>query len=162
MNRAGSRSRRAWHRPRYDNSVSKQVASRASFFGEWFRTGDIGVLDAEGFLTLTDRKKDMIISGGENIASSEVERVIYGLAQVSEAAVIGLADERWGERVVAVVVLKPGASLTAEALTAHCRVHLAGFKVPKQLIVRDALPRNPSGKVLKRTLRDELAGSGAT
>ena len=131
----------------------------ASFFGEWFRTGDIGVLDAEGFLTLTDRKKDMIISGGENIASSEVERVLYGLAEVSEAAVIGLADERWGERVVAVVVLKPGASLTTEALTAHCRVHLAGFKVPKQLIVRDALPRNPSGKVLKRTLRDELAGS---
>lgn len=132
----------------------------ASFFGEWFRTGDIGVLDAEEFLTLTDRKKDMIISGGENIASSEVERVLYGLAQVSEAAVIGLPDERWGERVVAVVVLKPGASLAAETLSAHCRAHLAGFKVPRQLVVREALPRNPSGKVLKRALRDELAGSG--
>ncbi len=131
----------------------------ACFFGEWFRSGDIGVLDAEGFLTLTDRKKDMIISGGENIASSEVERVLYGLAQVSEAAVIGLPDERWGERVVAVVVLKPGASLSGEALSAHCRAYLAGFKVPKQLIVRETLPRNPSGKVLKRVLRDELAAS---
>ena len=132
----------------------------ASFFGDWFRTGDIGVLDGEEFLTLTDRKKDMIISGGENIASSEVERVLYGLAQVSEAAVIGLPDERWGERVVAVVVLRPGAQLSAENLAAHCRGHLAGFKVPKQLVVREALPRNPSGKVLKRTLRDELAGGG--
>jgi len=132
----------------------------ASFFGDWFRTGDIGVLDGEEFLTLTDRKKDMIISGGENIASSEVERVLYGLAQVSEAAVIGLPDERWGERVVAVVVLKPGSQLSAENLAAHCRSHLAGFKVPKQLVVREALPRNPSGKVLKRTLRDELAGGG--
>ena len=132
----------------------------ASFFGEWFRTGDIGVLDADEFLTLTDRKKDMIISGGENIASSEVERVLYGLEQVSEAAVIGLPDERWGERVVAVVVLRPGASLAAEALSAHCRAHLAGFKVPRQLVVRETLPRNPSGKVLKRALRDELAGSG--
>ena len=132
----------------------------ASFFGEWFRTGDIGVLDADQFLTLTDRKKDMIISGGENIASSEVERVLYGLEQVSEAAVIGLPDARWGERVVAVVVLRPGASLAAEALSAHCRAHLAGFKVPRQLVVRETLPRNPSGKVLKRALRDELAGSG--
>ena len=132
----------------------------ASFFGDWFRTGDIGVLDGEEFLTLTDRKKDMIISGGENIASSEVERVLYGLAQVSEAAVIGLPDERWGERVVAVVVLKPGSQLSAENLAAHCRSHLAGFKVPKQLVVREALPRNPSGKVLKRTLRDELAAGG--
>ena len=132
----------------------------ASFFGDWFRTGDIGVLDGEEFLTLTDRKKDMIISGGENIASSEVERVLYGLAQVSEAAVIGLPDERWGERVVAVVVLKPGSQLSAENLAAHCRSHLAGFNVPKQLVVREALPRNPSGKVLKRTLRDELAGGG--
>ena len=132
----------------------------ASFFGDWFRTGDVGYLDREGFLYLTDRKKDMIISGGENIASSEVERVVYGLAQVSEAAVIGLPDEKWGERVVAVVVAKPGAALTLEQLAAHCRAQLAGFKVPKQLILRDVLPRNPSGKVLKRVLRDELSGKG--
>lgn len=129
----------------------------ASFFGDWFRTGDVGYLDNDGFLFLTDRKKDMIISGGENIASSEVERVIYQLAQVSEAAVIGLPDEKWGERVVAVVVLKTGAKLSGEELDRHCRAHLGGFKVPKELIIREALPRNPSGKVLKRVLREQLA-----
>jgi fatty-acyl-CoA synthase len=128
----------------------------ASFFGDWFRTGDIGHLDAEGFLYLTDRKKDMIISGGENIASSEVERVLYQLPQVAEAAAIGLPDAQWGERVTAVVVLQPGATLTLEQLRAHCEGRLGGFKTPKRLVLREALPRNPSGKVLKRVLRDEL------
>jgi fatty-acyl-CoA synthase len=132
--------------------------TRASFFGDWFRSGDIGHMDAEGFLYLTDRKKDMIISGGENIASSEVERVIYQLTEVREVAVIGLPDERWGERPVAVVVLNAGAALELAALTAHCRANLAGFKVPKDLIIREQLPRNPSGKILKRVLRAELAG----
>jgi fatty-acyl-CoA synthase len=132
--------------------------TEASFFGDWFRTGDIGLLDEEGFLYLTDRKKDMIISGGENIASSEVERVLYQLPEVEEAAVIGLPDERWGECVTAVVVLKAGARLSFEALRAHCEGKLGGFKTPKRLIVRDALPRNPSGKVLKRVLRQEIAG----
>jgi fatty-acyl-CoA synthase len=100
----------------------------------------------------------MIISGGENIASSEVERVVYQMPQVREAAVIGFPDEKWGERPVAVVVLNPGHSLDYETLARHCRAQLAGFKVPKQLIVREDLPRNPSGKVLKRVLRIELAG----
>jgi len=128
----------------------------ATFFGDWFRTGDIGYLDGDGFLYLTDRKKDMIISGGENIASSEVERVIYELPQVQEAAVIGLPDERWGERPVAIVVLTEGTRLELSDLADHCRTRLAGYKVPKQLIVRDSLPRNPSGKILKRILRAEL------
>jgi len=128
----------------------------ASFHGDWFRTGDVGYLDAEGFLYLTDRVKDMIISGGENIASSEVERVVYQMPQVREAAIIGVPDEKWGERPVAVVVLNTGYSLDYETLAEHCRAHLAGFKVPKQLILRGELPRNPSGKVLKRLLRDEL------
>jgi len=130
--------------------------SAAAFFGDWFRTGDIGYLDEDGFLYLTDRKKDMIISGGENIASSEVERVIYELPQVREVAVIGVPDERWGEKPVAVVVLGDGAALELSDLADHCRTRLAGFKVPKQLIIRDSLPRNPSGKVLKRVLRAEL------
>lgn len=134
----------------------------ASFYGDWFRTGDIGHLDAEGFLFLTDRKKDMIISGGENIASSEVERVLYQLPQVLEAAAVGLPDERWGERVVAVVVLREGTALSLEALQAHCKGQLGGFKCPKQLVLRDTLPRLPSGKVLKRVLRAELtAGTAA-
>jgi len=131
--------------------------TRASFFGDWFRTGDVGHLDREGFLYLTDRKKDMIISGGENIASSEVERVVYDLPQVQDAAVIGVPDERWGERPVAVVVLRPGQALSLEALQEHCRRKLAGFKVPKELVVRSELPRNPSGKILKRVLRETIA-----
>jgi fatty-acyl-CoA synthase len=133
--------------------------TKASFFGEWFRTGDIGHLDGEGFLYLTDRKKDMIISGGENIASSEVERVVYELPQVQDAAVIGVADEHWGERLVAVVVLKPDQALSLQVLQEHCRRKLAGFKVPKDLIVRAELPRNPSGKILKRLLREAIAAS---
>jgi fatty-acyl-CoA synthase len=128
----------------------------AAFFGDWFRTGDVGYLDKEGFLYLTDRKKDMIISGGENIASSEVERVIYELPQVREVAVIGMPDQRWGEKPVAIVVLGDSATLSFSDLTDHCRARLGGFKVPKQLIIRDSLPRNPSGKVLKRVLRAEL------
>jgi fatty-acyl-CoA synthase len=130
--------------------------TKAAFFGDWFRTGDIGYLDDEGFLFLTDRKKDMIISGGENIASSEIERVIYDLPQVREVAVIGLPDERWGEKPVAIVVLADDATLGMPELSDHCRARLGGFKVPRQLIIRDSLPRNPSGKVLKRVLRAEL------
>lgn len=129
----------------------------ASFHDSWFRTGDVGYLDAEGFLYLTDRKKDMVISGGENIASSEVERVLYEHPGIEEAAVVGLPDERWGERVVAVVVLRPGATLDLAGLQAHCAGRLGGFKTPRQLVVRHELPRNPSGKILKRVLREELA-----
>ncbi|MCA1395892.1 AMP-binding protein [Bradyrhizobium sp. BRP56] len=128
----------------------------SAFFGDWFRTGDVGYLDDDGFLYLTDRKKDMIISGGENIASSEVERVIYEMPEVREVAVIGLPDARWGEKPVAIVVLADDARLDLAGLTDHCRTRLAGFKVPRQLVIRDSLPRNPSGKVLKRVLRAEL------
>ncbi|WP_026437535.1 long-chain-fatty-acid--CoA ligase [Acidovorax sp. JHL-9] len=136
------------------------VKTAATFHADgWLRTGDLGYLDADGFLFLTDRMKDMIISGGENIASSEVERVLYQMTEVAEAAVIGLPDEQWGERVVAVVVVKEGAQLDYQILQAHCRRHLAGFKVPKQLVCLESLPRNPSGKMLKRVLRTQLAGS---
>ena len=134
-----------------------EAKTRASFFGEWFRTGDVGYLDAEGFLFLTDRKKDMIISGGENIASSEVERVVYELPQIAEAAAIGLPDAQWGECVTVAAVLKPGQTLTLEVLRAHCSGKLGGFKTPKKLVLCEALPRNPSGKVLKRELREKLS-----
>ena len=135
------------------------AATARAFHQGWLRSGDVGYLDADGFLFLTDRKKDLIISGGENIASSEVERVIYDLPQVSEVAVVGAPDPRWGERPVAVVVLRPGEALDLDTLIAHCRGSLASFKVPRELILREALPRNPSGKVLKRVLREELAGA---
>ena len=139
-----------------------EARTRTSFFGGWFRTGDVGYLDAEGFLYLTDRKKDMIISGGENIASSEVERVLYQMPEVAEAVVIGLPDERWGERVTAVIVPRSGAVLSLEQVRAHCSGRLGGFKTPRQLVLRNVLPRNPSGKVLKRVLREELTKESAS
>lgn len=120
----------------------------------FLRTGDVGMIDADGFLFLTDRKKDMIISGGENISSAEVERVLYEMSQVREAAVIGRTDERWGEVPVAYIVPNEGAEITLEEVTAFCRQRLASFKCPKDLVVMEKLPRNPSGKVLKRALRE--------
>jgi len=129
-------------------------ATSAAFRGGWFHTGDIGVRDEDGYLFIVDRLKDMIVSGGENIAGSEVERVLYEHESVLEAAVVGRADERWGEVPVAFVVLRSGAIADKDALTGHCRGQLARYKVPKEIAFLDALPRNPSGKVLKRELRD--------
>jgi len=128
-------------------------ATSAAFAGGWFHTGDIGVQDDDGYLFIVDRLKDMIVSGGENIASSEIERVLYEHESVVEAAVVGRPDDRWGEVPVAYVVVSADASVTSEELVEHCRAQLARYKVPKQVTFIDALPRNPSGKVLKRELR---------
>jgi acyl-CoA synthetase (AMP-forming)/AMP-acid ligase II len=128
-------------------------ATATAFAGGWFHTGDIGVRDDDGYLFIVDRLKDMIVSGGENIAGSEVERVLYEHDAVLEAAVVGRPDNRWGEVPVAYVVLRDDASVSADALLEHCRSQLARFKVPKDITFLDALPRNPSGKVLKRELR---------
>jgi acyl-CoA synthetase (AMP-forming)/AMP-acid ligase II len=128
-------------------------ATDRAFAGGWFHTGDIGVVDEDGYLFIVDRLKDMIVSGGENIAGSEVERVLYEHDAVLEAAVVGRPDERWGEVPVAFVVLRAGESVTADQLIAHCASHLAKYKVPKDVTFIEALPRNPSGKVLKRELR---------
>jgi fatty-acyl-CoA synthase len=128
-------------------------ATAKAFAGGWFHTGDIGVRDEDGYLFIVDRLKDMIVSGGENIAGSEVERVLYEHGAVLEVAVVGRPDDRWGEVPVAHVVLRPGATTTADELVAHCRERLAKFKVPKDVTFIEALPRNPSGKVLKRELR---------
>ncbi len=128
-------------------------ATAKAFAGGWFHTGDIGVRDDDGYLWIVDRLKDMILSGGENIAGSEVERVLYEHDAVLEAAVVGRPDERWGEVPVAFVALRAGATVTDEELLEHCRGQLARFKVPKEIQFVDALPRNPSGKVLKRELR---------
>ena len=134
-------------------------ASEAVLVDGWFHTGDIGRMDPEGYLYIVDRKKDVIISGGENIASTEVERVIYADARVAECAVVGVQDQRWGEVPRAYVVLKPGEAATAEEIIARCEAGLAKFKVPRAVEFIEALPRNPSGKVLKRALR-ERAESG--
>ena len=128
-------------------------ATAKAFSGGWFHTGDVGVRDSDGYVFIVDRLKDMIVSGGENIAGSEVERVLYEHGAVLEAAVVGRTDERWGEVPVAYVVLRPGHDATRDELIAHCARQLARFKVPKDVTFLDALPRNPSGKVLKRDLR---------
>ncbi|MFF0863496.1 acyl-CoA synthetase [Nonomuraea sp. NPDC003560] len=125
-----------------------------AFRGGWFHSGDLGVMDADGYLSVVDRKKDMIKSGGENVASREVEEVIYQHPAVAEAAVFGVPDERWIEAVTAAVVLREGAALTAAELNAFLRERLASFKTPKNVVFVDALPKNASGKVLKRELRD--------
>ena len=129
----------------------------AAFTGDWFHSGDLATIDAEGYITVVDRKKDMIKSGGENVASREVEEALYRLPQISEVAVIGIPHPRWVEAVVAVIVIKSGHSLTESEVLAHSSAILAGFKTPKRIVFADALPKNPSGKLLKRQLRDAHA-----
>jgi fatty-acyl-CoA synthase len=130
----------------------------AAFEGGWFHSGDLATIDDEGYISVVDRKKDMIKTGGENVASREVEEAIYRLAGVSEVAVIGLPHPRWVEAVVAVIVPKPDAGLREDAVLAHCASQLASFKAPKRVLFVDALPKNPSGKLLKRELRQAHAG----
>ena len=133
----------------------------AAFEGGWFHSGDLATVDEDGYITVVDRKKDMIKTGGENVASREVEEAIYRLPQVSEVAVIGLPDPKWIEAVSAIVVVKPGQALDAAALVAHCQEHLASFKVPKHVFFCEALPKNPSGKILKRELRQQYQSSAS-
>ncbi|MBH0121604.1 long-chain fatty acid--CoA ligase [Rhodococcus sp. CX] len=123
----------------------------------WFHTGDIGRLDEDGYLYIEDRKKDMIVSGGENIATPEVERVLYEHPDVIEAAVVGMPHERWGEVPRAFVVLRAGTSTDSDTIKEFCRTRLAKYKVPAEIHCIESLPRTPSGKVLKRVLRDSPA-----
>src|SRR5208337_4473320 len=118
--------------------------TKAAFEGGWFHSGDLATIDEDGYITIVDRKKDMIKTGGENVASREVEETIYRLPQVSEVAVIGLPDPRWIEAVAAVIVVKAGQTLAADAVVKHCAQSMAHFKVPKCVIFVDNLPRNPS------------------
>jgi acyl-CoA synthetase (AMP-forming)/AMP-acid ligase II len=132
----------------------KPEATRAAITPDgWLRSGDGGHMDADGYVYVTDRIKDMIISGGENIYPAEIERVLAEHPTVGDVAVIGVPDERWGEVPKAVVVPAPGAQVDPQALIAYAREHLAGFKSPKSVDVVDELPRNPTGKVLKKDLR---------
>jgi fatty-acyl-CoA synthase len=128
--------------------------TKAAFQGGWFHSGDLATIDEEGFITVVDRKKDMIKSGGENVASREVEEMIYRLPAVSEVAVIGVPDPKWIEAVAAVVVVKAGQQLTEQEVLEHCNRHMAGFKAPKSVVFAESLPKNPSGKLLKRELRE--------
>jgi acyl-CoA synthetase (AMP-forming)/AMP-acid ligase II len=136
---------------------NNDAATTAVFRNGFFRTGDIGYQDGSGYVYVLDRLKDMIVTGGENVYSGEVEAVIFSHPAVREVAVFGIPDPRWGEIVAACVVLKPHAELTAEALTSYCRQSLANFKVPRHVEFSESdLPRNPSGKILKRLLRERF------
>jgi len=123
----------------------------------WLRTGDAARYDEDGYLYITDRIKDMIITGGENVYPAEVEKALTAHPAIAEVAVVGVPDERWGEAVCAVAILAPGASLTLDELQAYAREHLGGYKVPRRLHLAAELPRNASGKVLKRNIRADLA-----
>lgn len=121
--------------------------------GGWFHSGDIGIMDEDRYITVADRKKDMIKTGGENVATREVEDAVYLDKRVQEVAVIGLPDPKWVEIVTAVIVLKPGETMTAQEMMDHCRKNLAPFKCPKKVVFVDALPKTPTGKILKREMR---------
>lgn len=133
-----------------------EEGTKKAFDGGWFHTGDMARRDEEGFFYIVDRMKDMIITGGENVYSREVEEVVYTHPAVSEAAVVGLPDPQWGERVTAVVVLRDGTSATEADIISVCRDRLAGFKAPKAVYFVDEIPKNVSGKILKREIRDTL------
>lgn len=128
-------------------------ATARAIRGDWFHSGDAGYLDADGYVYIHDRVKDMIVSGGENIYPAEVESALFGHPKVADVAVIGVPDDRWGESVKAIVVLKPGETATPGELIEFARSRIAGYKVPRSVDFIDALPRNPSGKILKRELR---------
>ena len=135
-----------WNRPEETAEVLK---------GGWLYTGDVGYRDEDGYFFITERKKDLIIKGGENIAPREVEEVIFSHPKVSEAAVVGVKDEIYGEEIKACVVLNPGETLSAEEIIAHCEKKLKRFKSPKHVVFLEALPKNLVGKVLKKELRGE-------
>jgi acyl-CoA synthetase (AMP-forming)/AMP-acid ligase II len=134
-----------WNRP---------DATRAAFDAGWFRTGDIGEIDDEGYLYIKDRMKDMIISGGENIYPAEIESVVIGIPGISEVAVIGVSDEKWGEIACAIVVADRG-EVSEEQIVEFCGTRLARYKLPKKVIFAEEIPRNPAGKVLKQVLREK-------
>ena len=129
-------------------------ATQEAFAGDWFHSGDLARVDDEGYLWLVDRKKDMIVSGGENVYPAEVERVLLDHPAVADAAVIGVPHARWVETPVAFVVATGDAAVDEAELIAHCREYLAGFKKPSAIVVVDELPRNAAGKILKRRLRE--------
>jgi fatty-acyl-CoA synthase len=141
-----------WNRPE---------ATAAAFTNGWLKTGDAARLDDEGFIFIVDRWKDMYISGGENVYPAEVENALFQIPQIADAAVIGIPNERWGEVGLAVLVLKPGQTIDKATVVNHCVSRLAKFKVPAEIAIIEVLPRNATGKVLKRELRVQFVGTDA-
>ncbi|MBV1716084.1 MAG: AMP-binding protein [Desulfarculus sp.] len=136
--------------------LNRPEETARAFWGPWFRSGDVGHLDKDGYLYIVDRIKDMIITGGENVYPREIEELLYQRPEVAECAVVGLPDREYGEQVTAVIVPKPGAELEPEDLRAYLRERLSGFKVPKAFVVVPDLPRSAAGKILKRVLKDNI------
>jgi acyl-CoA synthetase (AMP-forming)/AMP-acid ligase II len=134
----------------------KPEETKSTLKNGWLYTGDLATIDEEGYITLVDRKKDMIISGGENVYSVEVESVLFEHPGILDAAIIGLPDEVWGEAVCAIVVPKEGTVIDEQELRSFCRQKLAGYKVPRRIFIEEQLPRNASGKVLKYQLRQKM------
>jgi acyl-CoA synthetase (AMP-forming)/AMP-acid ligase II len=139
----------------FDGYYKNPEATKRGFREEWFTCEDIGKFDEEGHLYVVDRKKDMILSGGENISSVEIENTLLNHPAIFEVAVVGIPDERWGERVHGAITLKPGCTVTSEEVVAWCKDKMAGFKRPRSLDVFSELPKSPVGKVLKRAIRDQ-------
>ena len=134
--------------------LNKPEETQNAFWGDWFRSGDIGLFDENGYLYIVDRLKDMIVTGGENVYSTEVENVLYMHPKVLEAAVFSVPDEKWGEAVSAAVVLKEDASATEMEIIQFCKQHQASYKAPKSIVFLDELPKTGSGKIYKKALRD--------
>ncbi|MEZ4552091.1 MAG: AMP-binding protein, partial [Desulfobacterales bacterium] len=131
-------------------------ATAAALKDGWLYSGDMAKMDADGFLYILDRKKDMIISGGENIYPAEIEDLLLGHPKIADAGVIGCPDDKWGEAVKAVIVLKDGEELTPEQLVEWCQGKIARFKIPKKVEITSEIPRTPTGKILKRVLREQF------
>jgi acyl-CoA synthetase (AMP-forming)/AMP-acid ligase II len=132
---------------------NKPEETAKTFIKGWFRTGDLGNMDGDGYYYLTDRLKHIIITGGENVSPKEIEEVINGLDGVAESSVIGIADEKWGEKIVAAVVRKEGIELSAQEVQEHCKEHLHNWKCPKEVVFLEGLPRNAMGKILKEAVK---------
>ena len=137
--------------------LGRPEATAEAIRGGWLHTGDLGYMDEDGFYYIVDRAKDLVIRGGYNVYPREIEEVLYAHPDVLDAAVVGKPDERLGEEVVAVVVLRPGSELSADELIAYCRERLAAYKYPREIRFVAELPKGPSGKVLKSALREAVA-----
>jgi long-chain acyl-CoA synthetase len=134
--------------------LNNPEATREAFWeGGWLRTGDIGVLDKNGFVYIVDRLKELIITGGENVFPREVEEALYTVPEVGECAVVGLPDKEWGERIAAFIKPKAGKTIANDKIKAYLKTKLAPFKVPKEYVIVDELPKNPAGKILKRDIK---------
>ncbi len=145
----------------FNGYLNRPDETRAALVNGWVTVGDIAVADNEGYVTITDRKKDMVVTGGMNVYPREIETVIEGLSGVVECAVVGVPDEEWGERLHAFVVARPDADVTHDGIVDLCRAKLAAYKVPKELAFIDALPRNAAGKLIKRELKTLAARAAA-